>query len=101
MGSSVGGDRHWPRGAMPHAPHPDFATLLRHHRLVRGLTQGELAARAGVSVSSISYLERGLTRGPHRDTVRLLAEALELSPEDGRAFEQSARWARPLAARPH
>jgi transcriptional regulator with XRE-family HTH domain len=57
--------------------HPTaFGTLLRHHRVVVGLTQEELAERAGVSPRSIGDIERGVSRAPQRNTVALLATAL-------------------------
>jgi tetratricopeptide (TPR) repeat protein/transcriptional regulator with XRE-family HTH domain len=49
-----------------------------------GLTQEELAAKTGLSVRAISDLERGLTAKPHRSSLDLLAEVLEL-PESARA----------------
>jgi predicted ATPase/DNA-binding XRE family transcriptional regulator len=71
----------------------DVATLMRRYRRARGLTQEALAERAGVSVGAISYLERGLTRSPHRDTLHALAEALSLSEQEATALEQAARRA--------
>jgi transcriptional regulator with XRE-family HTH domain len=61
-----------------------FGTLLRRLREASGLTQEDLAARAGLSAKGISDLERGARRRPHPQTVRALADALELS-EDERA----------------
>jgi predicted ATPase/DNA-binding XRE family transcriptional regulator len=61
-----------------------FGALLRRLREASGLTQEDLAARAGLSAKGISDLERGARRRPHPHTVRALADALELS-EDGRA----------------
>lgn len=75
-------------------PPTDFAALLRRFRLARGLSQEELAARAGVSVTSVSYLERGLTRLPHKDTLQLLITALELTSDEAASFVQAARRAR-------
>jgi non-specific serine/threonine protein kinase len=57
-----------------------FGELLRRHRVAAGLTQHELAERAGLSVRGISDLERGLRPGPHRDTVERLAQVLGLVP---------------------
>ncbi len=68
----------------------DFGTLLRRYRLAAGLTQEALAERAGVSLDGISALERGYRRSPQRDTLALLAGALALSDEQGRAFEAAA-----------
>jgi transcriptional regulator with XRE-family HTH domain len=59
-----------------------FGDLLRRHRDVAGLTQEELAQKAGLSVPTISNLERGRSQTPYRATVRSLAGALELSEED-------------------
>ena len=61
-----------------------FGTLLKRLREASGLTQEELAARAALSAKGISDLERGARRRPHPQTVRALADALELS-EDERA----------------
>src|SRR5258708_22851029 len=52
--------------------------LLRRHRVAAGLTQQDLAERAGVSLRGLSDLERGARRAPHRDTVLRLADALGL-----------------------
>jgi predicted ATPase/transcriptional regulator with XRE-family HTH domain/Tfp pilus assembly protein PilF len=68
-----------------------FGTLLRRHRLAAGLTQAELAERTNVSVRSVSDMERGVSRWPHRDTVVLLADALQLSPAERAVFEAAAR----------
>jgi transcriptional regulator with XRE-family HTH domain/tetratricopeptide (TPR) repeat protein len=68
-----------------------FADLLRHHRTTAGISQEELAERAGLSRTGISELERGLKRAPHKDTVARLAEALALSPLERAAFEAAAR----------
>lgn len=60
-----------------------FATVLRQQRESAGLTQAELADRAGIGVRTVSNLERGINSSPYPNTIRLLAEALELS-ESGR-----------------
>src|SRR3712207_5779243 len=59
-----------------------FGVRLRRVREAAGLTQEDLAARAGLSAKGISDLERGARRRPHPHTVRALADALELSEED-------------------
>src|SRR5882672_895779 len=64
-----------------------FGMLLREHRRAAGLTQEQLAERAGVSPRSISELERGGRHVPRRDTVALLAGALGLPVQDRRALE--------------
>jgi transcriptional regulator with XRE-family HTH domain len=75
-----------------------FGDLLLELRVERGLSQEDLAANAKVSVRAISDLERGVTRRPHRDTIRALAAALELPGSDRATFERLARQAPP--ARP-
>ena len=67
-----------------------FGTLLRRARRAAGLTQEEVAERAGVSVRTISDLERGVSHTPHTDTVTLLAEALGLQDRDRAAFMAAA-----------
>ena len=57
-----------------------FGDLLRRFRVAARLTQEELAERAHLSARAISDLERGAKARPHRDTVALLAEALQLAP---------------------
>ena len=69
---------------------PGFADLLRQHRLAAGLTQEELAERAGLSDRGISDLERGARSHPHRETVRLLADALGLSGAARATFVRAA-----------
>jgi predicted ATPase/DNA-binding XRE family transcriptional regulator len=61
-----------------------FGVRLRRLREVAGLTQEELASRAGLTAKAISALERGERKRPYPHTVRSLADALEL-PEEVRA----------------
>jgi predicted ATPase/transcriptional regulator with XRE-family HTH domain len=72
---------------MDNVPAASFAALLRRHRVAVGLSQEALAERAGLSARAISDLERGARRAPYRETVRLLADALELAPDDRVALE--------------
>lgn len=58
-----------------------FSELLRHSRRQAGLTQEELAERSGVSDRTIRGLESGDRANPRVGTVRLLAQALRLTPE--------------------
>jgi tetratricopeptide (TPR) repeat protein/transcriptional regulator with XRE-family HTH domain len=55
-----------------------FGRLLRGYRLAAGLTQEELAERAGLSIRAVSDMERGRTARPYARSVRLLATALAL-----------------------
>ncbi|HWE63734.1 MAG TPA: AAA family ATPase, partial [Chloroflexota bacterium] len=59
-----------------------FGAVLRHYRLAAGLTQEALAAEAGLSIRGLSDLERCVNRAPRRETLRLLADALRLSPQE-------------------
>src|SRR5439155_13564535 len=78
-----------------------FGTLLRRHRIAAGLTQEELAERAGISQRSISDMERGVPHRPRPDTVALLAAALDLSAPTRVAFVAAARHlGTPPLARP-
>ncbi len=81
--------------AVHDADAPSFANLLRRDRIAAGLSQEALAARAGVSARGVSDLERGLRRQPHLETVRLLADALHLAPDDRAALLAAARAAEP------
>ncbi|WP_410590257.1 BTAD domain-containing putative transcriptional regulator [Amycolatopsis sp. lyj-23] len=63
------------RGGHPHTE--PFAALLGRRRAELGLTQAELARRAGVSVRAVRYLERGETRNPRKASIRQLIAALE------------------------
>ena len=54
-----------------------FGTRLRELRVAAGLTQAELAERAGVSVNFISLVERGL-KSPTLSTMERLAAALKV-----------------------
>ncbi len=68
-----------------------FAVALKQLRAAREMTQEELAARSGVSIRSISDLERGISRYPHKDTVQLLVDALELTPNEAERLFALAR----------
>src|SRR5688500_16833308 len=70
---------------------PDFAELLRRARRAAGLSQEELAERAGLSARAISALERGVNRAPRRDTLDMLADALGLDPAERRRWERLRR----------
>src|SRR5215210_1001521 len=58
-----------------------FGTILRELREAGGLTQEELASRAGLTAKAVSALERGERKRPYPHTVRSLAQALNLSDE--------------------
>ena len=82
---------------VPNAPTdaPTFGDLLRQHRRARALTQEALAERAGVSVRTISDLERGARTHPYRETAHLLADALALIGNARAALLAAARRSLP------
>ena len=63
-----------------------FGHVLRRFREAQGWTQEELAERAGLTSHGISALERGLRSRPYPHTVRSLAAALSLGPDDRATF---------------
>src|ERR671939_1219290 len=67
------------------APRP-FGAVLKRYRQAAGLTQEALAGQAGLSMRTISDLERGLKTRPHPDTVARLAAALRLAPAEQAAL---------------
>ena len=67
-----------PRDTAPQQGAP-FGARLRRLREAAGLTQEELASKAGLSATAVSVLERGERRRPYPHTVRSLADALGLS----------------------
>ena len=69
-----------------------FGERLRRHREAAGLSQEELAEKAGISGKAIGALERGERRRPYPATIRQLADALGL--------DETARSDLALAARP-
>jgi predicted ATPase/transcriptional regulator with XRE-family HTH domain len=68
--------------------------LLRSHREAAGLTQEELAARAGVSTRTVSDVERGLRSRLYPDTAQRFVTALGLDPGASEAFRKVARGTR-------
>jgi transcriptional regulator with XRE-family HTH domain len=68
-----------------------FGDMLRRARRDAGLTQEELAERAGLSVRGISDLERGARSVPRRDTVELLGAALGMPDSEIQRWLTSTR----------
>jgi predicted ATPase/transcriptional regulator with XRE-family HTH domain len=68
-----------------------FAEQLRRYRRRAGLSQEELAERAGLTASAVSQLERGVRRQPQPHTVRALADTLVLAPDERATFLALAR----------
>ena len=65
---------------------------LRKNRKMRGLTQAQLGAKAGIAAASVSHFETG-QRAPSLESLVRLADALELSTDTllGRGFETAVR----------
>jgi predicted ATPase/DNA-binding XRE family transcriptional regulator len=82
---------------MPTGESTAFGTLLRRYRREARLTQEQLAERAGVSARAITALERGVNRAPHRETFRLLADALTLDATARATLEAATSPRQPLA----
>jgi predicted ATPase/DNA-binding XRE family transcriptional regulator len=79
--------------------HPsEFASLVRTQRMATGLTQAELAERAGISERTVSDLERGLRATVYPATARQLAAALHVGDEDLALFLSTAQLGRPVPA---
>lgn len=68
--------------------------FLRRQRKIAGLSQEEAADRSGLSVRTISDLERARTRSPYPRSVRLLVAALGLPETVSRALLAQYRAAR-------
>ncbi|MGV4925428.1 helix-turn-helix domain-containing protein [Streptomyces sp. BHT-5-2] len=68
----------------------EFSTLLKRLRREANMTQEALAERAGVGVRTIRGLETGERADPRVTTVRLLADALGLRPEERERLLASA-----------
>jgi transposase len=70
------------------SPPTSFGVLLRARRHRACLSQEQLAARAELSERTVRNLEADRVQSPRADTVRLLADALQLrEPERGSWFE--------------
>ncbi len=68
-----------------------FGERLRRYREAAGLSQEELAERAGISGKAIGALERGERRRPYPATIRQIADALGLDEADRAGFSTAAR----------
>jgi predicted ATPase/transcriptional regulator with XRE-family HTH domain len=68
-----------------------FGLVLKRFRLAAGLTHEALAERASLGARTISDLERGVSRTPRSDTLALLIEALDLSPDQQALFRAATR----------
>jgi tetratricopeptide (TPR) repeat protein len=69
---------------------PGLGGELRRHRLRGGMSQEDLAARTGLSVRTIRYLESGRAGQSRPETLRLLSVALGLGGADRDRFYAAA-----------
>ena len=67
-----------------------FGGLLRAYRRRAGMTQRELADKAGVSAGAIRDLEQGRTRNPKRRSIQAIAVALGLGGQDTKDLHAAA-----------
>jgi transcriptional regulator with XRE-family HTH domain len=79
-------------------PPASFGALLRARRHRASLSQEQLAARAELSERTVRNLEADRVRSPHADTVRLLADALQLSEPERESWLEAARGDLPETA---
>jgi predicted ATPase/DNA-binding XRE family transcriptional regulator len=75
---------------MDRASNDAFREQLQRLRAAAGMTQEELAERAGLSRDAVSALERGRRRHPHPPTIAALAKALGLSESEARELRATA-----------
>jgi transcriptional regulator with XRE-family HTH domain/tetratricopeptide (TPR) repeat protein len=75
-----------------------LGTLVRAHRQRLGITQEELAERAGLSIRGLRKIESGRVAAPRPATVRLLAEVFGLTGAERDEF--CSRAAGPVVAVP-
>jgi transcriptional regulator with XRE-family HTH domain/tetratricopeptide (TPR) repeat protein len=59
-----------------------LGVALRRLRVAAHLTQEELAERAAISATAVAALERGRRRSPRMSTLRQIARALDVSPDE-------------------
>jgi transcriptional regulator with XRE-family HTH domain len=60
----------------------DIGKRIRDLREERGLTQREVARRAGLTPSGVGFIEHGQTRNPSAETVMAVARALGVPVEE-------------------
>lgn len=71
----------------------EFSVLLERYRTSDGMSQSELARKAGISPSYVNRLERNERQPPSRSVVLKIAQALGLDPTATDALLVSARYA--------
>src|SRR5215475_8879902 len=73
------------------SPPASFGALLRARRHRACFSQEQLAARAELSERTVRNLEAGRVQSPGADTMRLLADALQLSEPERASWFEAAR----------
>ncbi len=68
-----------------------LADMVRGHRHRAGLTQRELAAKAGLSLAALRDLEQGRRCRPRRGSLAALADALSLDPRQAADLASAAK----------
>ena len=81
-------------------PPASFGALLRARRHRALLSQEQLAARAELSERTVRNLEADRVRSPRTDTVRLLADALQLTGPERESWFEAAQGVNPPRAGP-
>src|SRR5262245_547864 len=79
-------------------PPASFGALLRARRHRACLSQEQLAARAELSERTVRNLEAGRVQSPRAGTVRLLADALQLSEPERASWLEAAPDGQPGTA---
>jgi transcriptional regulator with XRE-family HTH domain len=83
----------------PSSAHPpNFGSRLRAAREQKGLSQSELAEKAGLQPSAVSHFETG-RRAPSFDNLRALADALSVTIDYLSGRQDAAAMAGPAAER--
>jgi DNA-binding SARP family transcriptional activator/DNA-binding XRE family transcriptional regulator len=70
---------------------PTLRALIRSYRTTAGLTQHDLAAKAGLSTAAVRDLEQGRRSHPRVGSLAALSTALRLDAGQARALEIAAR----------
>src|SRR5262252_9149826 len=71
-------------------PTSGLGSVVRTYRREAGLTQRELAARAGLSVAALRDFEQSRRRRPRRNSLAALAGALGLDPDQAASLARAA-----------
>ncbi|WP_078392057.1 helix-turn-helix domain-containing protein [Shouchella patagoniensis] len=62
-----------------------FGVFIKNIRTDKGITLKKLEEKSGVSIAQISRLENGTRKSPRAETVKALADALEISHKSAMA----------------